>query len=409
MQREKFRLEWNYKLPLAVSSGKQPRSNFPVEVTLDFGEFLEGSTLDHNSIRLFEVDLEDDGLKEIPSQFEVCSHKPHGTLTFIVRGRMETREERRYLVYFDTLENGVKPRPQYTTAVSIKGRHAGTMILRINEVDFLGYNFNHSMYKPYFYPLIGPSGRSLVCNSPSDHSFHHALWFAWGSVNNVDFWGEELSREEGRIIHLGFEQFKQGPVLAHFKTRNIWKSFDGTGFLEQTTGLKVYNLPPSERIIDLELTIRGISDEISIGDTHPKWGDRKYHGLCLRGSPHLSSKLGGKIENSQGQVNDSETCSTRAKWCDCSGPLGTEWNGLAIFDNPTNERFPTYWFTVDKMPFISASFTHESSYTVTPRKPLGLVYRIFVHQGDAESGKVNEKFNEYVHRPLVIVGKPVEI
>ena len=52
--------------------------------------------------------------------------------------------------------------------------------------------------KPYFYPLIGPTGARMTRAFPIekvegeklDHPHHRSLWFTHGSVNKVDFWSE---------------------------------------------------------------------------------------------------------------------------------------------------------------------------------------------------------------------------
>jgi hypothetical protein len=58
--------------------------------------------------------------------------------------------------------------------------------------------------KPYFYPLIGPSGASMTRSFPMkkvegekyDHPHHRSLWFTHGSVNKVDFWSEVPGRSK---------------------------------------------------------------------------------------------------------------------------------------------------------------------------------------------------------------------
>src|SRR5579862_2909333 len=58
-----------------------------------------------------------------------------------------------------------------------------------------------SKTKPILWPIIGPTGKPMTRPWPmepkvpskgtKDHPHHRSLWFTHGSVNGIDFWGEE--------------------------------------------------------------------------------------------------------------------------------------------------------------------------------------------------------------------------
>ena len=69
--------------------------------------------------------------------------------------------------------------------------------------------------KPFFFPLIGPTGESYtrafpmlrVADEDTDHPHQRSCWFTHGNVNGIDFWSEGKRtgtiHESGRTIVAG--------------------------------------------------------------------------------------------------------------------------------------------------------------------------------------------------------------
>lgn len=57
------------------------------------------------------------------------------------------------------------------------------VIVCINGALFTRYLYSHDLAKPYFNPLIGPAGKTLINNEADDHLHHHGLWWGHDSVN----------------------------------------------------------------------------------------------------------------------------------------------------------------------------------------------------------------------------------
>jgi len=93
----------------------------------------------------------------------------------------------------------------------------------------------------------------------------------------------------------------------------------------------------------------------------------------------------------------------RSNWVDYSGEVEGEKLGVAIFDHPQNPRHPTYWhardyglFALD--PFGSHAFdpTQPESHWQLPKgQQLVFRWRVVVHPGDAESGRVADLYKDY--------------
>lgn len=66
--------------------------------------------------------------------------------------------------------------------------------VEINGKLFTEYHFK-DVPRPYFYPVIGPTGEPVTRNWPMkeaeneqhDHPHHRSLWFTHGDVNGHDF------------------------------------------------------------------------------------------------------------------------------------------------------------------------------------------------------------------------------
>jgi len=89
---------------------------------------------------------------------------------------------------------------------------------------------------------------------------------------------------------------------------------------------------------------------------------------------------------------------------DYSGEVDGESLGVAIFDNSSNLKHPTYWhareyglFAVN--PFGEHDFYHDSkrdgSVTIPENQSLTLRYRVLIHHGDAAEARVAEAYRRY--------------
>src|SRR5687767_12209578 len=61
-------------------------------------------------------------------------------------------------------------------------------------VEIARYHFGSSLRRPFLFPLIGPSGRSVTRmghpHDPEGHSHHNSFWVTHNDVNGVVFWSD---------------------------------------------------------------------------------------------------------------------------------------------------------------------------------------------------------------------------
>ncbi|MCS7093981.1 MAG: NEW3 domain-containing protein [Candidatus Aenigmarchaeota archaeon] len=111
-----FNTSWHYRFRVEITSNVE-RSNWPVEIEVNFSELLPYGTFDENSIRVFEYSSNGNLLYEVPSQFEksenYSSSNAVGELVFLLNGTTLENQKRIFYVYYDSLENGPKEERSY--------------------------------------------------------------------------------------------------------------------------------------------------------------------------------------------------------------------------------------------------------------------------------------------------------
>lgn len=283
----------------------------------------------------------------------------------------------------------------------------------MNGELFTAYHFGPDVARPYLYPVIGPGGMCMTRQYPmipdipgetKDHVHHKSIWVAHGDVNGVDDWSEE--KGHGRIVHRSALEQTSGPVFGRLKTLNDWVSSDGRKVMEEERTITVYNLPETGRFIDISVIFRATEGEVKFGDT-------KEGGIIsVRVATSMDGDKGGLITNSFGGITESESWGKRAHWCDYSGPVEGRTVGITVFDTPGNFRYPSYWHVrnyglMTANPFALSEYfgdkSRDGSHIVEAGSTFPFSYRIFIHDGDARSANVIERYHGYINPPAVEV------
>ena len=67
---------------------------------------------------------------------------------------------------------------------------------RIDGAERLRWHFGPDYPRPFFFPLVGPSGTPLTrMGHPGDpsHDHHRSIWFAHEKVSGVNFWSDNTT------------------------------------------------------------------------------------------------------------------------------------------------------------------------------------------------------------------------
>lgn len=273
---------------------------------------------------------------------------------------------------------------------------------------FTQYHFKN-VTRPFLYPLLSADGEHLTRRWPQedvpgeehDHPHHHALWYSHGDVNGVDLWSE--SAKAGKTVHQTVVKQKSGTDTGSLTTRNEWRDKDGKVIAHDERTFRFHRPTGAERTLDFEITIHASHGEITLGDT-------KEGTFAIRMAESMRNKQpknqpgAGHLVSSRG-AKDGDVWGKRAEWVDYYGPVNGKTYGIAIFDDPRNPRYPTWWHARDyglfaANPFGVHDFEKREKGSGDLKIPAGgsvtFRYRVLLHPGDTGAAGIAARFEEYV-------------
>ena len=173
--------------------------------------------------------------------------------------------------------------------------------------------------KPILWPIVGPYGKEMTRGYPmrdptpsekEDHVHHRSLWFTHGDVNGISFWHE--SNPHGNIVHREFLKLSAGEQ-AVICARNDWLDPMGNHVCEDIRTF-TFHTDGELRMIDVDIQVKAGDKRVVFGDT--KEGS---FGMRVAGSMRVELGKGGKIINSEGQI-DGNAWGKRARLGRLLGP-----------------------------------------------------------------------------------------
>lgn len=256
--------------------------------------------------------------------------------------------------------------------------------------------------RPFWYPMMTSQGVSLVRmghpHDPVSHSHHNGVWISHNSVNGLDFWGDH-AKEQGKIVTQRVDRYEDGDESSSMLMTNHWvRAADNAVQVIETRRSEVRPLDSSRSwlmLIDLEFTA-------------PK-GQKAVFGPTFFGliGVRMAKTIGvhdggGRILNSEGQLNEQEVFRKPARWCDYGGRITNDELGLAgitLMDHPSNPQFGKA-FHVRNDGWMCACTTPETAVEVTDEKPLRLRYGLWVHDGMASREQSESHWKSFAAMPL---------
>mgnify|MGYP003618539138 CR=1 FL=1 len=274
----------------------------------------------------------------------------------------------------------------------------------VDEQERLCYHFHPLDRRPFLFPLVGPSGRTLTRmghpHDPVSHSHHNSVWVSHHSVGGVNFWGD-AGPNLGRIVPQRIEQYEDGDDAAWLLAVNHWVEEKSQAVLMvERRRIEHRPLPDGESLIllDLEFAPRGqtvVFDKTPFG----------LVGVRMRKSIGVHDG-GGRVRNSEGGVNEKGAEGAPgvhwqpARWCDYSGRVTTEAvEGLALFDHPANPNHPTVFHVRDDG-WMGAALTFAAPRTIELGAKLRLRYGLYVHGGLPSREALDRRWREFAALPL---------
>ncbi len=276
----------------------------------------------------------------------------------------------------------------------------------IEDKPFVVYHYNTKLDdvpRPYFHPVMSPHGVAMtqmgeIPGKREAHFHHTGLWVAHQKFTMGNNW--QIGPQFSRMRHNAFTTLQTGDRMARWVEQLDWLNVKGdTVLVKETRTVSVLHRQPERRAIDFDLTLQANETPITLEAT-------PYHIIALRVVDAMLPRNGGVITNSEGQKQPPD--GAVAKWIDISGTLEGKVCGGTIMNHPQNCRHPTPCLNFDNQT-IGCSPTHKEPFTLKPGEPLRLRYRVYVHAGNVEDGKVAQAYEAYCQQTKARIGAPVRI
>lgn len=256
---------------------------------------------------------------------------------------------------------------------------------QIDGVERLRWHFGAGYPRPFFYPLLGPSGAALTrMGHPGapNHDHHRSIWFGHAKVLGIDFWSDKTA---ARIRQKQWLCYQDGDEEAAMAVLLDWyDGHDPQELLEQELIAAVRPGAEGETYVELQSTFRPRAESLEFGQTN-------FGFLAVRVAKSLSAYFGGgQLVNSEGDKGEPAIFGKPARWMDYSGPMpGEQTEGIAYFDHPENPGSPVSWH-VREDGWMGAAPCLRSALSTSRRQPLVLRYLLLAHRGaplNAERGE----------------------
>lgn len=258
--------------------------------------------------------------------------------------------------------------------------------------------YDSSLRRPFLYPIIGPSGRSLTRmghpRDPNSHSHHNSVWISHYMVDGVDFWGDG---GKGRIVQRRVAQFEDADEEALIQTENDWLGEQDKVLLKEFRSIRVHPLTEKQYLLVIDLELAPPAGEVTLGKT--PFG---FIGVRMAKTIGVHDG-GGEIRNSAGEINEKEVFWKPAKWVDYSGPIAKDvLEGVTLMDHPSNPNHPATFHVRDDG-WMGASATFDAEKTIRAGEPLKLRYGLWIHGGFPTNEQIDKQFNDFAQ-----IGAPPE-
>jgi hypothetical protein len=284
-----------------------------------------------------------------------------------------------------------KPVPQMQ---AVPQPHAQVSFQR-EGVEIARYHYGDDLNRPFVFPIIGPSGRSLTrMGHPRDaqsHSHHNSVWISHQFVNGTNFWGDTRGP---RIAHQRLLRFEDGDEAAFVETENAWLDKDGKALLREYRRTSVEALPNTEWLLVLEMQFEVREGEVTLAES-------PFGLIGVRMAKTIGVRDGdGTIRNSEGGVDEAGCFRKAARWCDYSGPItSTAIEGITLMDHPMNPHHPVPFHVRDDG-WMGASLTLPGAITIKPGEPLRVRYGLFIHAGLPATEALEKRWQAFATTPF---------
>lgn len=294
---------------------------------------------------------------------------------------------------------------------SSTGEHAAFSLieedgrLKLMEGEQLVLAYNYGMQHPegvpeefrrstYIHPMLDLEGRIVTQDFPEGHLHHRGLSWMWPRVivgeKEFDLWALQGIEQ----VFDGWSGRHIGPTCATIGIKNHWEIMeDGRNVVDEWVWVRAFRTGTIGRAIDVRITLEA-RELLELAGRKTKG----YGGFSLR----FDEREATTITSSEGPERE-DSDNKRLLWADISGKFGESdaYSGAAIFPHCSHPDAPVQW-TLRHYGFLGVAWPGNNRTILQPGEPVTLRYRIWIHAGDAEVGRVAEAYEAFRHPQVVM-------
>jgi len=282
----------------------------------------------------------------------------------------------------------------------VQDDQAGTLTIWDGKARILTYRFGDQLKKGvdakytrscYIHPLYSLDGIVLTEEFPEDHAHHYGVFWTWPVVKtrgqDTETWHPAVPSLRQHFVRWMNRVIDHDRAL--FQVENAWRLDGDEVVAKESLTLIVHAADAFGRAIDIEIVLQAVGGPLELSGS-PE-ADKGYGGLCVRGAPMFQ----GAVMSTEQGVLEKDVTNVRFRWADIStGELG-----VALFVSLDHPDFPIPWLIRNSYAgVINPSWPGLEAQVLQPQRPVTLRYRIYIHRGDVESGRVRQVYARYVSR-----------
>ena len=283
---------------------------------------------------------------------------------------------------------------------------AGVLRISIEGREALVYQYSAEFDLPHYWPLNSPSGRNLLVQQTDPYPHHRSFWFAdtvrlkgerdvstYNALYSGVLTGEDTYTApfKDRIRHRSFRRMETHAGKAVVDSESVWEMDEGRTLLSEERHLVISALQGGEYLLDVTFKLTSVYGEIEFvsDEVHYAWP-------YLRVQTGYSGENGGTITSDSGAVGQEATNMQEALWIDYSNTVEGRTEGVAVFQWPDGETHR--WLTREYGCFGPRRPENRSGKPFTLKLGESITQRVgvLVHKGDVRSGRVKERYEEFV-------------
>ncbi len=278
------------------------------------------------------------------------------------------------------------PLPGKQVAIGIDGR------------ERLRWHAANDAPRPFFFPLIGPSGLPLTrMGHPgaANHDHHRSIWFAHHKVLGIDFWSDNTDAVIRQEAWLAYDD---GDLDARMAVRLRWyDGHDPQPLIEQTMIASVAPAADNGLFVEIQTSLVSIAESLELGQTN-------FGLLAVRVAKAISAAFGdGILTGANGQQTEKNLFGKASAWIDYSGSIETGVvEGITYFDHPANRGYPSKWHVRDDG-WMGASVCRDGPVMLTQKEPSTWRYLLHAHAGHVDVSATHEIAEQFHARPEFVL------